>query len=135
MTQTTTTETTSLGTATAAAVAAPTIIPIETPTLGDRSYLAHDGEVRRSALVVASWARYAEGTDEAGEPITVVDRLADSLTASARTQREDRLAFIGNRQVFGDLVDDERFVVAYRDALDGLITEGAHATVTRLSRS
>ncbi|HET8984091.1 MAG TPA: hypothetical protein VFN47_15475, partial [Pedococcus sp.] len=25
--------------------AQPTIIPIDTPTLGDRSYLAHDGEV------------------------------------------------------------------------------------------
>ena len=23
----------------------PTVIPIETPTLGDRSYLVHDGEV------------------------------------------------------------------------------------------
>ena len=26
-------------------MAHPTIIPIETPTLGDRSYLVHDGEV------------------------------------------------------------------------------------------
>ena len=29
----------------------------------------------RSALVVAAWARYAEGVDEQGEPIEVVDRL------------------------------------------------------------
>ena len=41
-----------------------------------RQQLATGGEIRRSAAVVASWARYAEGVDEEGEPIEVVDRLA-----------------------------------------------------------
>ena len=41
-----------------------------------RQQLATGGEIRRSAAVVASWARYAEGVDEQGEPIEVVDRLA-----------------------------------------------------------
>ncbi len=100
-----------------------------------RANLASGGPVTLSAGIVASWARYAEGTDEDGQPIQVVDRLADRLTAAAQQQREDRLAFLRDRQVFGDLVDDERFVAAYRDALDGLLDEGAHATVTRLSRS
>ncbi|WIB59476.1 mannitol dehydrogenase family protein [Curtobacterium sp. MCLR17_007] len=100
-----------------------------------RDNLASGGPVTLSAGIVASWARYAEGTDESGEPITIVDRLADSLNRIALTQREDRLAFIENRAVFGDLADDERFVTAYRDALDGLIDDGAHATVERLSRS
>ncbi len=100
-----------------------------------RANLASGGPVTLSAGIVASWARYAEGTDEDGQPIQVVDRLADRLTAAAQQQHEDRLAFLRDRQVFGDLVDDERFVAAYRDALDGLLDEGAHATVTRLSRS
>ena len=34
------------------------------------------------AAVVASWARYAEGIDEQGEPIDVVDRLEDGSTRS-----------------------------------------------------
>lgn len=42
-----------------------------------RQQLATGGEIRRSAAVVASWARYAEGVDEQGQPIEVVDRLAD----------------------------------------------------------
>ncbi|AIV40695.1 MULTISPECIES: mannitol dehydrogenase family protein [unclassified Curtobacterium] len=100
-----------------------------------RENLASGGPVALSAGIVASWARYAEGTDEDGQPIQVVDRLADRLTAAARRQDEDRLAFLQDRQVFGDLVDDDRFVAAYRDALDGLLQDGAHATVTRLSRS
>ena len=58
---------------------------------------------------MASWARYAEGVDEQGEPIEVVDRLADELTADRRSrQREDPLAFVANRELFGDLVDEPR---------------------------
>ena len=37
--------------------------------------LASGGEVTRSAAVVASWARYAEGIEESGRPIVVVDGL------------------------------------------------------------
>jgi mannitol 2-dehydrogenase len=36
-----------------------------------RANLAPAARVRRSAAVVASWARYAEGVDEQGEPIDV----------------------------------------------------------------
>ena len=72
-----------------------------------REQLANGGEIRRSAAVVASWARYAEGIDEAGQPIEVVDRLRDTLMRAARRQREDPDAFIANRDVFGDLVDQQ----------------------------
>jgi mannitol 2-dehydrogenase len=94
-----------------------------------RRQLERGGEITRSAAVVASWARYAEGVDEQGEPIEVVDRLKDSLVEIARRQREDPDAFIANRAVFGDLVDDERFVGAYRAALSSLHERGARATL------
>jgi mannitol 2-dehydrogenase len=81
---------------------------------------------------VASWARYAEGVDDHGEPIEVVDRLAGSLTQLARRQREDPDAFIANRRLFGDLADDKRFVTAYRSALDSLHQRGARATLESL---
>jgi mannitol 2-dehydrogenase len=97
-----------------------------------RHQLATGGEIRRSAAVVASWARYAEGVDEQGEPIEVVDRLKESLTEIASRQREDPDAFIANREVFGDLIDDERFVAAYRDALSSLHERGARATLESL---
>ena len=98
-----------------------------------RQQLGNGGEIRRSAAVVASWARYAEGTDEQGQPIEVVDRLAGRLTALARRQREDPDAFIANRDVFGDLAGDKRFVAAYRSALDSLHERGARATVESLA--
>jgi mannitol 2-dehydrogenase len=97
-----------------------------------RYQLAAGGEIRRSAAVVASWARYAEGVDEQGQPIEVVDRLADRLTRAALRQREDPDAFIANRDLFGDLADDERFVAAYRSALASLRQSGARATMRSL---
>ena len=92
-----------------------------------RAQLASGGPIERSAAVVASWARYAEGVDEQGEPIEVVDRLRDSLTAIARSGEPD--AFIANRELFGDLVDDPRFSEAYRAALSSLHERGARATL------
>ncbi|MGF9662437.1 mannitol dehydrogenase family protein [Arthrobacter crystallopoietes] len=97
-----------------------------------RENLKNDGEIHRSAAIVASWARYAEGTDEQGEPIAVVDRLKDSLMAAAARNREDKLAFIAQREVFGDLVDNESFVEAYTAALHSLHERGARATVEEL---
>jgi mannitol 2-dehydrogenase len=82
--------------------------------------------------VVASWARYAEGTDERGDRIEVVDRLADRLMRAARRQREDSLAFIADRDVFGDLADDQRFA-AYTSALASLHLRGARATLESLA--
>jgi len=64
-----------------------------------RQQLATGGEIRRSAAVVASWARYAEGVDEQGQPIEVVDRLADRLTRAARRQCANPTAFIADRDL------------------------------------
>lgn len=98
-----------------------------------RAELEAGGEIKRSAAVVASWARYAEGTDEQGEPIEIVDRLKDELIAIAAKNKENPTAFIENREVFGDLVDDPRFVSAYTEALESLRTVGALETVRRFS--
>ncbi|CAN5782385.1 mannitol dehydrogenase family protein [soil metagenome] len=99
-----------------------------------RANLASGAPIRLSAAIVASWARYAEGTDEQGEPIEVVDQLADSLVPIAQSQRSNPLAFIENRSVFGDLVDQPRFVEAYRWALDSLHSDGARATLEQLRK-
>jgi mannitol 2-dehydrogenase len=94
-----------------------------------REQLAAGRGIDRATLVVAAWARYAEGVDEQGEPIEVVDRLRDQLIARARRQRDEPLIFISDRDLFGDLVDDERFVRVYTAALDSLHERGARATL------
>ena len=94
--------------------------------------LASDGSVRMAAAVVASWARYAEGTDEWGEPYEVIDQLADSLIPIARSQYENPTAFIEIAAVFGDLAHQPRFVQAYSWTLDSLHRKGARATLEAL---
>jgi mannitol 2-dehydrogenase len=94
-----------------------------------RELLAAGRDVSLSALVVASWARYAEGVDESGRDLDVVDRLREPLTAAARRQRAEPLAFLQVRQVFGDLGDDPRFTGPYLRALASLHERGARATV------
>ena len=87
-----------------------------------------------SAATVASWARYAEGVDEQGEPIDVEDQLADTLVPLARSQHENPTAFIENTAVFGDLATDRRFVDAYLFALDTLHSDGARTPLESLLR-
>jgi mannitol 2-dehydrogenase len=100
-----------------------------------RANLATGGEIRRSAAVVASWARYAEGTDEQGEPIVVVDRLSDELISIAARQKDDPLAFIENRALFGDLAENEVFADAFRRSLRLFHEVGAHRTVELVNES
>lgn len=96
-----------------------------------RHRLENGGEIRRAALVIASWARYAEGLDEDGVVIEVVDRRRDEVVARARRQDEDPTAFLDDRTLFGSLGQEPRFVGPYLAALESLHTRGARATVAR----
>ncbi|MDJ0394682.1 mannitol dehydrogenase family protein [Rhodococcus sp. G-MC3] len=97
-----------------------------------RMNLDSGGEIVLSTAVVASWARYAEGIDEQGEPIEIVDQLKDTLVPIAQKQKDDPTAFIANRSVFGDLIDNERFVAEYTKQLASLHENGARGTLRAL---
>ena len=97
-----------------------------------RASLDLGGEVERSALVVAAWARYAEGVDEQGDPIEVVDQLRDRVMAAAARQRDEPLAFVEDRQLFGDLARNDTFTRAYARSLASLHEHGARKTLERL---
>jgi len=98
-----------------------------------REQLAAGGAVRRSAAIVASWARYAEGLHEQGRPFEIVDRLRERMMANAAKQREDVTAFLREQSLFGGLADDEAFVTDYTWALRSLIDDGAQATLRALA--
>jgi mannitol 2-dehydrogenase len=92
-------------------------------------------EIGRSAAIVASWAKYCEGMDENGKPLTIADRVKDERIAAAKRQGEDSLAFIRNQELFGLLVENERFIEAYTAAARSLREHGAVATITSLPQS
>ncbi|MEE1621753.1 mannitol dehydrogenase family protein [Zafaria sp. J156] len=100
-----------------------------------RQNLSDGGSVALSAAVVATWARYAEGVDEAGEPIQVVDRLRDRVMAAAAEQDRDPLAFVRDPELFGDLADHEGFTRHYLAALAVLRESGVRELIERLRAS
>jgi mannitol 2-dehydrogenase len=97
-----------------------------------REQRAAGRDISRSALVVAAWARYAEGVDERGEPIQVVDRLLEPVMVAAARSRQDPAAFLREVGVFGDLAGDPVFVAAFTAHLTSLRARGARATVAAL---
>ena len=99
-----------------------------------RANLTSGGEIEHSALVVAAWARYAEGVDEQGEPIDVVDQIKDRVMAAASRQRDDPLAFLRDESLFGDLATNERFTTAYTRWLATLHQVGAREALERLAQ-
>ena len=100
-----------------------------------RANLAAGGDIRCSVAVLAGWARYAEGVGEDGRPIEVVDPLRDRLMAAARRQAEDPLAFVSDRELFGDLADDARFAETYVATLEAIRSTGARAALVGVLRA
>ncbi|MGO2824429.1 MAG: mannitol dehydrogenase family protein, partial [Brachybacterium alimentarium] len=89
-------------------------------------------DVTASAAIVASWARYAEGTGENGEKWEIVDRLRDRVTAAAAKHDEDPLAFLRDEELFGNLIEHEAFTTPYLHALETLRADGARALLKEL---
>lgn len=99
-----------------------------------RDNLAAGRPVELSAAIVASWARYAEGSDEQGQPIAIVDQRKAAVMAAAASQLgSDPLGFLRNRELFGDLAEQPAFTAPYLRALDSFHTRGARATIAALA--
>jgi mannitol 2-dehydrogenase len=96
--------------------------------------LATGGQLARSAAIVASWARYAEGTDEAGRPIEVVDARRDELMSRARRQGTRPLSFIEDDHLFGNISQHAAFTGPYLSALESFHRLGARQTLLQLNQ-
>jgi mannitol 2-dehydrogenase len=97
-----------------------------------REQLARGGSVKKLSLAVASWCRYAAGTDEQGKPIEIQDPMADELHQHAKAAGKDPRPFLSIREIFGDdLPRSPIFVEQVGDALQSLYDMGAKATLAK----
>lgn len=95
--------------------------------------LATGGPISHATAIVASWARYAQGVDEHGETIDVVDRMAPEITAAARQYTKDPTAFIKLTSLFGDLAENPRFTREYLEIAHQIHTAGTAKTLMHLT--
>lgn len=100
-----------------------------------RDQLEQDGDILMCAIIVAGWARYAEGVDDQGEHYEIVDRQSDMVTAMAGLNATKPAAFLENIHWFGDLAENQQFRNAYLKVLDMLRQQGARSTLEALVKA
>ncbi len=74
-----------------------------------RAALAAGTPVEGLALSQALWARMCEGTREDGSAIAPNDPIWADLTAAATAARDKPVAWLKQRELYGDLAEDARF--------------------------
>jgi mannitol 2-dehydrogenase len=94
-----------------------------------RDGLAAGGPVTGLALVSAIWARYCLGTREDGSTIEPNDPLWDLLTRTATVARDNPQAWLGMRQLYGDLGDAPAFAEPFAGWLERIYADGLERTL------
>lgn len=94
-----------------------------------RDALAAGGKVEGLALVSALWCRYCFGVTEGGQEIAPNDPNWDRLVPLARAARDEPRAWLGLREVYGEVAGDDRFAAAFEAKLRALWDRGTAAVL------
>ncbi|MBX9458302.1 MAG: mannitol dehydrogenase family protein [Rhizobium sp.] len=97
------------------------------PSTADR--LAKGQDVQGLALVSALWCRYFEGQSDSGKAIVFNDASAERLQAAALASRDDPLAFLELKDIFGAVAESAQFRKRFVEALASLRNNGTRATL------
>lgn len=95
-----------------------------------RDALAAGTPIEGLALAEALWARMCEGTREDGSVIAPNDPIWDTLTAAAKVAKEDPRRWLGQRTLYGDLIEHSRFSDTFARWLRLIWAEGTEAALT-----
>ena len=93
--------------------------------------LAAGAGVDGLALESALWCRYCYGETDSGQPIAPNDPNWDRLSAVARAARSDPMAWLGQKEIYGDTGQAEAFRQPFSRALQALWSEGTAAVLAR----
>ena len=99
------------------------------PSIADRlkAGVPIDGLALESAL----WCRYCYGETESGRTIEPNDPNWDRLTATARTARDDAMAWLAMEDIYGSVGRSEVFRKRFAAALAALWSDGVQKVLTR----
>lgn len=83
--------------------------------------LSENRDVSLATLVIASWCIYSDKqVSENGQSLEITDVMAPELHEAASQTKNDALAFIKLKSIFGDLVNNTVFVQQYKTAIDAI---------------
>jgi mannitol 2-dehydrogenase len=99
------------------------------PSIKDR--LAQGAPVDGLALGSALWCRYCAGSTESGAEIAANDPSWERLQERARAARSDPRAWLGMRDIYGDVADSPVFAAAFGASLEALWADGTAAVLRR----
>jgi mannitol 2-dehydrogenase len=82
------------------------------PTIQDN--LSAGESIKYGTFILATWAYYSDKRKDAnGIPLEIIDVRKEELHDRAKKYEQDPLSFLGISDIFGSLVEDERFVNQY----------------------
>ena len=99
------------------------------PSTADR--LLRGEDVVGLSLVSALWCHYLAGVTDSGKDIVFNDPNIDRIRAAATAARDEPLAFLDMKDIFGSVGTSELFRRRFADALRSLQQEGTRATLKR----
>ena len=92
------------------------------PTIQEN--LAAGGSIKFATLVIAAWCYYNDKqVNQNGQPLEINDAMANELQQAAQQTTTDKLAFIRQESIFGDLINHERFTKLYAEQIQKLYAE------------
>lgn len=94
-----------------------------------RAALGAGREVDGLALSQALWARMCMGVREDGSAVVANDPVWDSLVAAARAAQTQPMAWLDQREIYGDLTDEPAFASAFCRWLTLIYQDGTEAAM------
>lgn len=92
------------------------------PTLNEN--LATGGSIDYATLLLAAWCYYSHiGVSEQGSPLEIIDSSKSALHDAAKETPSDKLAFIRQPEIFGDLINNQRFCEKYAEFVSLIYAE------------
>jgi len=97
-----------------------------------RDQITNGGSSPICAAIVASWARYAEGFDENGASINVIDPMKEEITAAVKAEANNPGAFLRITSIFGELGSNKEFLSQYISARETIHKVGVRGLLKSL---
>ncbi len=93
------------------------------PTIQEN--LKTGGSIQYGAFVLAAWCYYSDRqVDANGERLEIIDNRGAELHNGAKDHAQDGLSFLRISDIFGSLVENERFVEEYSRILSDIYRDG-----------